>query len=366
MAIEEAQVSAKSGEKNVEQMIEEENHLSILELEGIPPEHRVVALIKLGRYEEALKGARNNSFEKAYCYYRLHKHSSALKTVGRKRGEKWSILKSHVLYAMGRYDEALSFLGEALEGNERAVNFAAINSLCRLQAGEMPSLYDPPVRSLSSDPVEGSALLKKMKDAMLREEVMYNCLFEEIGERGKYLEMLKENRDAFSSEEMRILATAQIDNLCGVFGSIDKSLLTKRNAAVVEYNEGKCGEEGLEHFMHFQRQICFSNLICALRTPGAEGKFVSAVERAGSGDTRALSKYIGKMNDYNVYHLTRYMEERGCNAKLLASMVPERSEFLVTLKAYFRYRSGRRLSAKKILRQVKESPLKARIMALIG
>lgn len=351
-------------------LIRDSDHLSILHSELSSADDKVVALIKLERHEEALRAAKNNSYEKAYCYYRVKKYKSCLKTVGGRLGEKWAILKAQALYALGRYRESAQAMQQVLQGDERAVNFSAAVSLGRLSdLPKSPSVFaSTEDRAPHRNDIHRPSEARQIKDLLLREEFAYNQWFESLHDPGIYARTLKAKECECKCEEVKTLVKNQLLNLTENFSEIDTGALSKRNAKVVEYNAShgsKSSIDYLDHFLHFQRQIYLRNELLSLEasTPsqglgGAVGSFLA--DQASP----ELIAYVSLMNDHNVFHLVCSLLRRKACSRKVAALIPCKSSFLVALKSYLCIKAGRQGTALKCLDKVDDGAVKEHLLAL--
>nr|ABO69721.1 unknown [Nosema bombycis] len=88
-----------------------ESYEKIAKLEGDEyNQYKVIALINLDKFKEALKFVQPGSFEAAYIYYKLKNYKKALKIISKFKDEKSFILKSQILYSIGFYNKAYEIL----------------------------------------------------------------------------------------------------------------------------------------------------------------------------------------------------------------------------------------------------------------
>lgn len=126
---------------NLKELVEENRHKEILQLESpLFDRYKVTAAILLKRYRDALIYIKGNTYEKAYCFYKLKEYKRALRIIRNIKREnktthiKLNVLAAQCLYYMNKYDEAYGVYRDIRNySNEYAVNMSAceaLNSLC--------------------------------------------------------------------------------------------------------------------------------------------------------------------------------------------------------------------------------------------
>lgn len=207
-------------------------------------EESLSSLIERKEYERALEKARNNTFEKAYCYYKLGKHKSCLKTAGKKEGQMWSTLRMQAHYALDRHDKALQEAASLPLIGELLVNYAA--SLALDVHGKKGEEAEEIVKQCE-------ALIQKEPVALLKQEAKYNLglrFYQDPQEHIRYLEQVKAPEGGSS------LIEAEIMNLSQDHDKIRTEGLSKRNRAIVEYNKTRQDNEFVPSGLKkFQREV---------------------------------------------------------------------------------------------------------------
>lgn len=220
-----------SPEKNGSQQVEGEQ------------EEPLSSLIERKEYEQALKKAKNNTFEKAYCYYKLKKYKACLKTAGKKEGQMWSTLRMQAYYALDEHVKALhEAVGLPLIG-ELLVNYTASLAL---------ALSNKKTEEAEGILKQCEALIQKEPVTMLKQEAKYNLglrFYQNPQEQIRYLEEVKAEEGGSS------LIEAEIKNLSQEYDKIRTEGLSKRNRAILEYNKTKQDNEFVPNDLkQFQQQ----------------------------------------------------------------------------------------------------------------
>ncbi|KAI5171890.1 hypothetical protein NEFER03_1155 [Nematocida sp. LUAm3] len=211
-------------------------------------EMSVRELIEAGMYEEALQHSKNNSFEKAYCYYKIGKYRSALKTAAKKQGEKWSALRMQTYYCLDRYAEALKESKSLPKKGAVFVNYAAALSLHIMEHPKNISQKN-----------ECREIAQKLEEP-LKSEVLYNLTLSSLPNRERVIEELKEINTESADVDTQEIVHAQISTLEGKHERISSERLLKRNRAIHQWNAGNKEElqENKESFLgtlrKFQRE----------------------------------------------------------------------------------------------------------------
>ncbi|KAF9762983.1 hypothetical protein NGRA_1618 [Nosema granulosis] len=216
----------------------DQDHEKIACLEGKEfDRYRAIALIHLGKYNEALKFVNKGSFEAAYVYYKLKNYKKALKIISKFSDEKGFVLKSQILYSMGFYNKAYEALSTLPKDDEVVINLQAMKSMAILTHNVNRSC--------------GHKLWMKKRDELMhfdklenhkfsnedsRIEFFFNKTFEEAHDIQKYLEALRTAQKLFNGEN---IISKQLNNIEGSFDEIDPETLSKTQKEILLYNMHK-------------------------------------------------------------------------------------------------------------------------------
>jgi len=286
------------------ELVREQNYKGIVEHPDAQNEEKVISLVNLGRFKEALSLARNNSFEKAYCYYKLGKPRSCLKTAGKKTGEKWSALRMQAYYVLDRYEDAVKEGSVLKKEGASLVNYSAALSLLSLERGE------------ALEEIEKIEEHAQHLHGAIREEVMYNLSFSALPNKEKFVEKLKKINPA--EKETVSLVESQINTALGNLESVEEGALNRRDRLVHRYNaEGRA--EGLEETLKlFQREIYYKNKIKMYLKEEGGAEEISQIEKALKENSPGSAVKLAKrMAICNVSHLVHALTKKGANAKCL-------------------------------------------------
>ncbi|KCZ82487.1 hypothetical protein H312_00145, partial [Anncaliia algerae PRA339] len=239
----------------LQELIKNEQHEKILELESVSDTHKCIALIKLKKYTNALKYCEPISYEAAYILYSLKKYKQALKLVNQLDNslDKVKTLKSQILYYLGRYNEAYTFLRECNITDEHVVNLTAMKSLAELahstlkQIGTKFTVNKKDEMTKFKD-FEGN----KFEDKELEEEYFYNDSFRLLSDEKKYVDYLKH-----LSLKYHGIIQDQLNNVLGNFESINEETLSKSKKVTLSFNKNEAID--LKNKTHFQKGIIKKN-----------------------------------------------------------------------------------------------------------
>ncbi|KAI5191575.1 hypothetical protein NECID01_1525 [Nematocida sp. AWRm77] len=292
----------------------------ILEHKSASKEDRVVALIKLNRFEEAVKSAKNNTFEKAYCYYKLNKFKSCLKTAGKKEGKQWSSLRMQAYYGLNKYEASLEEAKELKKKGVTLVNYAAALGLVQAQyraehfEGETEGTKEKMQKV--QEEIERVHRQSAEEEGYIKEEVEYNLAFSLLPNREEFAGALCKTSP--EEKDTREVVSAQVSTLKEAFSEISPEVLTKRNRAIHMYNaEKEESPELQESLKGFQREMYYRGKIREfMRTGHSPAEVKEAAEKLKEGDASAANCLVSRLSRNNAAYL---------KAALSAHQVPTKS-----------------------------------------
>lgn len=166
---------------------------------------KIVCLVQLGKFEEALQQMRKNDnlsnnlhFEKAYCLYRLNEHREALKLIndlGTEVGYHLKELKAQILYRNEDYTECVKVYRDIIKNtnddyeDERQTNLSA--ALVFLNKSEIVSYKLLVFFIILTSPLQSKEIPNLREDTY---ELCYNkaCLLIQSGQYGEAEKKLKQ------------------------------------------------------------------------------------------------------------------------------------------------------------------------------
>lgn len=278
-------------------------------------EQKGISLIKLERFKEALKYCHNNTFEKAYCYYKIGKYKSALKTSGTKTGDAWHTLRSQIYYKMDRHQSAVDEM-KKLKSQEKhgpvLVNYAANVALS--------------VAESKTEDNSGSEEIESILQSLENEkvdtcgEVLYNLAFAHLTDRRVMLKKLKEIDTP--DRDHRELVNAQIYNIQAKQKEISPSVLTKSNKAIHRYNaesiETPCLQETMKKF---QRDTYYQNKIKQFGRTHDVPEIDSIVDDLRDRNTKSAIKLVNKLCRKNSLRFKHMLENEELLTKGLSRII---------------------------------------------
>ncbi|KAI5187800.1 hypothetical protein NEHOM01_2377 [Nematocida homosporus] len=293
--------------KSLAVLIREKDYLGIVDHPEASAHEKCVALLELKQYEQALHLAKNNSFAKAYCYYKLGKYGAVLKTAKHKKGECWASIRMQAYYALDRYECAIAEAAELPQSEAVLVNYAAALGLAAAGTGSKW------VKEIS----ECSSRAQGLEENM-RNEVAYNLCFQNLPYKEKFVRSLKAL--APSDPETRVLVDSQVLALNGQHGSIPADGLLRRNREILFYNRD--GEEAptlRREMKTFQRTIYYQNRIKSHFQKSADiPELTEALEDYHAGCADSLIRLVSRMPRANAVHLEALMRLHGIPTNPLA------------------------------------------------
>ena len=241
--------------ESIEKLVRQEDHALIVEMEGEEYNvYKCVALIKLERYKEAIKYAKSLPFELAYINYKLKKFRRSLKIIENvgSKDTKFEVLKSQVLYKLGRYYDAYSVLKEcSLYDDEFFINLESMRSLgifARNCLDKVPSSFS----LAKGDPAanfEESVGNRAFRNMELEEEFKYNETFRHLSNADLYIGALRKLGKKYSSGLVR----RQLDNVLGNFEKINPAMLEQQDREVLKFNMGEI--DSFLNPVHYQKNF---------------------------------------------------------------------------------------------------------------
>lgn len=234
---------------DVENLVANKNHLAITEIEDPNVnEYKCIAFIKLSMYKEALPLCVENSYEMIYVLYKLKKYGKCLRMINKSsenQSSRFKILKSQVLYNLGRYNQAYLSLKDVTLDDEVAINLEAMKSLAiskKQYANKLPGIFS--FGAYKDKEVEYKDLSTyKFRKASLAEEFKYNESFRSLS--ANYQENLESLVAKYPSGYIK----RQLDLLRGDFNNIDVSQLTTSEIEALKFNMKETNK--LTHPAHF-------------------------------------------------------------------------------------------------------------------
>ncbi|KAF7684471.1 hypothetical protein TCON_0348 [Astathelohania contejeani] len=232
---------------NIQNLIKTKNHHMISQLEGDSYKpYRVVALIHLGRYDEALAESDPRTFERAYIYFKKRNYRKCLKELRRVKGKEDAVrvLRSQAYYHLRTYGKAYALLKQSPIDDEIAVNLMAIASMKELTKG-FPHQYS--IQKVRGD-IKISHELDgyKFKTPEAEIEYKYNELFQLLKNKPIYIKRLEELGRSIPSPNIFI------NQLKNMFCKEIDGDLSKGEEEVAKFNRGEISK--INHPRHFQLQ----------------------------------------------------------------------------------------------------------------
>lgn len=265
-----------------------------------------LSLIALGKYKEALGEAKNNSFEKAYCYYKLGKYKAAIKTAGKREGRQWESIRMQSYYSLNRYTDAIREGDKIYKINgESLVNYSAAVAMAAV-AGENVEEEARRCREAAESSEE-----------YVRAETMYNLALMHMPKRDKTVEELQkiETTDTECAESIK----AQIATLEQRYKDVPVQSLLKRNREIHQYNI--TGEEApglVSNMKVFQREIYNKEkLRMYSRTKSVPKEIKEFVESLKKKECPKAMEKIVKMPRRNIQHLIQILAQEKVSTRFI-------------------------------------------------
>ncbi|TBU18375.1 hypothetical protein CWI38_0244p0040 [Hamiltosporidium tvaerminnensis] len=196
--------------------------------------YKGVACIHMEKYNEALNFVNKNSYEYAYCLYKLKNYKKSIRILKKlENTPKVMILLSQCLYYLGYYNGAYEILSGLSSDDEIVVNISAIKSMAIYSSrGSINERL-----GLSSKDIFNSKFIDfsryKFTDTECHKEYLFNQTFEYMNDKEEYLKELQ------SVSENNLLVKNQIKNVNGEFSELDSVKLTRLQREVLELNMKK-------------------------------------------------------------------------------------------------------------------------------
>lgn len=228
---------------NVQELIDAEKHEEILGLDSPTyDKYKIVACIFLGRYRDALIYCTENTFEKAYCFYKLKNFKRSLKVLNKLSGQNVECLRAQCLYFIGRYSESHEIMSKFPNRDEIAVNMSAIESLNVLSQSNGIFSYKPDRKiTTKSEPFFNKA------ECLMESE--FNQCFEFIEEEWVYSAKLEEMDEKYKEIENSYFKKQQ-----AIMENEDMESFTKNQREIYNFNTQVGGM--IENPVHFQNNFC--------------------------------------------------------------------------------------------------------------
>ncbi|KAI5191188.1 hypothetical protein NEMIN01_1396 [Nematocida minor] len=283
-------------------LIKEMKYDEIVEHLEATREQKTVALMKMDRFKEALKYCYNNTFEKAYCFYRIGKYKCALKTAGKKKGSAWISLRSQIYYKLDRHLDAIKEIGKLKEiKGPVLVNYAANVAL---------AIAENKAEADSTKGKEMATVLEKIKNEKIdiQGEVLYNLAFSYLPDRRKVLNKLKEIDTP--DRDHRELVQAQIHNIQDMQKEISPSILNRSNKAIHRYNtEAIQSPCLLESMKQFQKNTYYQNKIKQYSQTKDVPELCNIIDDLKQNNTKPIIRLISRLNRKNALHLKKVLKD---------------------------------------------------------
>ena len=182
--------------ETIKELIQNDRHEEILLLDS--PQYdrfKIRAAIFLERYRDAMLYIKGNTFEKAYCFYKLKNFKRALKVLNKLEGTNVEILKGQCLYFMGYFKEAFHKLEKHGKSDEFAVCLSACEAMNSLATNETSNLF-----MIKSDKKINKSVEYTFTDPECKLEVDFNRCYKYIQDENKYISELE--RDGIKYENI--------------------------------------------------------------------------------------------------------------------------------------------------------------------
>ncbi|OQS55124.1 hypothetical protein EHP00_284 [Ecytonucleospora hepatopenaei] len=209
--------------KTLNQLVKNEQHEEILQLDNpddntLVNKFKGVACIKLGMFKDALIFLKENTYEKAYCFYKLRNYKKSLKVLRKiidkhdinvsKENLKHKILVAQCLYYLDKFYDAFeiyiqvyTFLKNKTHDfdlfNELLVNISACESLNYIASQSRPSMFacqeNVPIKKPHFYAVE---------NLECKTEVDFNLLYKHIEDEDNYMCLLQEQCNVQSNKNV--------------------------------------------------------------------------------------------------------------------------------------------------------------------
>ncbi|KAM0676284.1 hypothetical protein GVAV_000247 [Gurleya vavrai] len=231
---------------DLQELIKNNEHQKIINIEGIDNKYKIVAYIYLENYEEAIKLAEQKTFEYCYCLYKLKKYKQCVKCINKiykengERSENLEVLMSQALYFLGYYNTSIQKIKNIRTGCA-AVNILAAQSLAKVGEKNEITRY----KTFSKDKLTNVNHVEQLP--LNEEEVVetnYNLTFQNLYDEKLFVQCLEENVD-------NKLCLNQLNNILGNYDLIDNLTLTNKQREIISFNQS--GSE-LTDLQHFQKQ----------------------------------------------------------------------------------------------------------------
>ncbi|AFM99330.1 hypothetical protein EHEL_110560 [Encephalitozoon hellem ATCC 50504] len=236
---------------NLHDLVKNDCHEEISRLEH--PEFnqfRVVAYINLGKFEEALRYAEKDSFERAYALYKLKKYKKALRILKRIDTEGSKVLASQCLYYLGYYNTAYKILSEVKKDDDIVVNLQAMKGLAML-ADKNQYAFGNKFQLRKRDELAQFEDLSRhdIKHTEGRVDFIFNLSFESLANEEEFVNFLY--RQLEKPEMSGTIVEEQLKNIKGE--EVNPDLLLRNQRETFEFNRGAIDK--FSNPLHFQQNF---------------------------------------------------------------------------------------------------------------
>ncbi|KAG5858691.1 putative TPR-like repeat domain-containing region [Encephalitozoon hellem] len=236
---------------NLYDLVKNDCHEEISRLEH--PEFnqfRVVAYINLGKFEEALRYAEKDSFERAYALYKLKKYKKALRILKHIDTEGSKVLASQCLYYLGYYNTAYKILSEVKKDDDIIVNLQAMKGLAML-ADKNQYVFGNKFQLRKRDELAQFEDLSRhdIKHTEGRVDFIFNLSFESLANEEEFVNFL--SRQLEKPEMSGTIVEEQLKNIKGE--EVNPDLLLRNQRETFEFNRGAIDK--FSNPLHFQQNF---------------------------------------------------------------------------------------------------------------
>ncbi|KAM0679260.1 hypothetical protein BDAP_000127 [Binucleata daphniae] len=291
---------------NIQELVNKNDHAAILQLDGdLYDQYKIIANIKLERYQEAMKLAKKHTFEFCYCLYKQKKYANCIKIIEKMinqnvKNEEIYILYAQSLYHLGYYNKSAEIMNK-INKPFSLINLMATESMCLLSNNEICRYKVNAKDEYKKITINyDSCELTKEQN----EELTYNKSFRYLANENEFVNFLENNSE-------NKLCTNQLNNVLGNFELIDTSIIGKKDNEIIKYNKETDNNANLEHFQKHNYEydiFCKKSEKIVFKTDNL--RFLYALKLLKKKKVQNVTKLIQKTKDSDVKKMFSFLTNR--------------------------------------------------------